>query len=147
VAKNKWYSAGLRFECLGCGNCCSGPEQGYIWVTRPEVKLIADFLRLPAYQVRKKFLKRLGFKLSIIEQPVTKNCIFLKSINSKKFCQIYPVRPNQCRSWPFWPNNLSSPDDWNRAAGKCPGINKGKLYSLEQIENIKKQKSWWNNEK
>jgi hypothetical protein len=29
------------------------------------------------------------------------------------------------------------------AAVRCPGINRGKFYSFEEIEAIKKQKSWW----
>jgi len=43
--------------------------------------------------------------------------------------------------WPFWPSNLSNPDDWNKTAQKCPGINRGRLYSHEEIEKIKKKKS------
>jgi len=145
--KNKWYSAGLHFECLGCGNCCSGPQEGFIWLTKTEVKLIADFLKLPTPQVRKKFIKRFGFRLSIIEKPVTKNCVFLKSIDGRKICEIYPVRPSQCRTWPFWPANLDSPDTWNQIAAKCPGINRGSFYSFEEIEKLKKQKIWWEDEK
>jgi Fe-S-cluster containining protein len=38
-----------------------------------------------------------------------------------------------------------NPDDWNTAATKCPGINKGRLYTFDEIQNIKKQKRWWNN--
>jgi len=29
------------------------------------------------------------------------------------------------------------------AAARCPGINRGKFYSFKEIEQIKKQKSWW----
>jgi Fe-S-cluster containining protein len=53
------------------------------------------------------------------------------------------VRPNQCRTWPFWNDNLASPDSWNYAAVKCPGINRGKRYSVEEIESIRKEKKWW----
>ena len=27
----------------------------------------------------------------------------------RKSCSIYGVRPLQCRTWPFWPENLASP--------------------------------------
>lgn len=140
---NKWYSSGLHFECLGCGNCCSGPAEGFIWVAKEEIELIADFLKIPVRQLRRQFLKRSGFRLTIVENPVTKDCIFLKVIEGRKQCVIYSVRPNQCRTWPFWPNNLSSPDIWNRAAQKCPGINRGRFYSLEEIEKLRQQKKWW----
>jgi len=140
--KNTWYVGGLHFECVQCGNCCSGPDEGYIWVTSAEIKLIADFLRIPAEQLRQKYLKRVGFRTTIIEQPVTKDCIFLQKIDGQKKCAIYPVRPNQCRIWPFWTENLASADAWNRAAQKCPGINHGRHYNFEEIEKIRKQK-WW----
>ena len=82
-------------------------------------------------------------RTSIIENPVTKDCIFLQKNGGKKICRIYPVRPNQCRRWPFWSENLASANKWNEAAQKCNGINKGKLYSFEEIEKIRKSKKWW----
>jgi len=42
--------------------------------------------------------------------------------------------------WPFWPSNLASAGAWNSTAQKCPGINRGRLYSYEEIEKIKKKK-------
>ena len=139
----KWYAAGLHFECQECGGCCSGPAEGYIWVTRPEIGIIADYLKLTAGQLRRKYLKRVGLRTTIIEHKTTKDCIFLQAGADGKKCMIYPVRPSQCRSWPFWPNNLASPSDWNKAAKKCPGINRGRLYGFEEIEGIKRIKKWW----
>jgi len=124
---------------MQCGACCAGPGQGYIWVTRPEVHLIADFLKISAGQVRRDYLRRIGLRTTIIEQPSTKDCVFLRESDGKKICVIYPVRPSQCRSWPFWPGNLDSPDTWNKAAQKCAGANRGRLYSHEEIEKIKKK--------
>ncbi|MHC4790373.1 MAG: YkgJ family cysteine cluster protein [Planctomycetota bacterium] len=141
--KTPWYVSGLHFECMRCGQCCSGPTEGYIWVTSPEIKLIADFLKLSAEQVHQKYLRRVGFRTTIIEQPVNKNCMFLQGTGAQKQCMIYPVRPSQCRIWPFWPSNLKSPATWNKAAQRCSGINRGRLYSLEEIRKIKKNKKWW----
>lgn len=141
--RTTWYVAGLHFECNQCGGCCSGPGEGYIWATRPEIKFIADFLKVPESQLRKKYLKRIGLRTTIIEQPATKDCIFLREIDGQKRCVIYPIRPNQCRIWPFWPDNLANPNTWNSATQKCSGINRGKLYSYEEIEKIKKSKKWW----
>jgi Fe-S-cluster containining protein len=138
VKKNRWYVTGLHFECLQCGACCAGPSQGYIWVTKPEIQLIADFLKIPAGQLRENYLKRVGFRTTIIEQPNTKDCVFLRKSSDKKICIIYPVRPRQCRGWPFWPGNLKSTDTWNKAAQKCSGINHGRLYKIEEIERIRK---------
>lgn len=141
--KTAWYVTGLNFECQKCGGCCSGPGEGYIWVTRPEIELIADFLKMTAGQLRQQYLKRVGLRTTIIENRTTKDCIFLQNCAGQKRCMIYPVRPSQCRSWPFWPNNLTSTDAWNKAAQKCPGINRGRRYSFEEIEKIKRSKKWW----
>jgi Fe-S-cluster containining protein len=138
-----WYVAGLHFECMQCGRCCSGPSEGYIWVTSPEIELIADFLKMPVEEVRQKYLRRRGLRRTIIEQPATKDCIFLQEANGQKKCMIYPVRPSQCRIWPFWPENLANPNAWNKAAQRCSGINRGRYYSFEEIEKIRKNKKWW----
>jgi Fe-S-cluster containining protein len=141
--KTTWYATGLHFECKQCGACCSGPNQGYIWVTSPEIKLIADFLKIEPKQLRQKYLRRVGFWTTVIEQPSTKDCIFLQRTDGPKKCMIYPVRPNQCRTWPFWSDNLVNANAWNKAAQRCGGINRGKYYSFEEIEKIKKSRKWW----
>lgn len=143
VKKTPWYIAGLHFECAECGGCCSGPGEGYIWVTRPEIELIADFLKISIGQLRQQYLKRVGLRTTIIEQNTTKDCIFLREVNGQKKCVVYPVRPSQCRTWPFWSENLASPNAWNETARKCPGINRGKFYSYEHIQKIKRNKKWW----
>jgi len=125
---------------MQCGGCCSGPGEGYIWVTKPEIKLIADFLKETTEQVRKEYLKRIGLRTTIIERLATKDCIFLQEISGQKRCVIYAVRPSQCRIWPFWPENLTNPDVWNKTAQKCPGINRGRFYSFAEIEKLKKNK-------
>ncbi len=141
--KTKWYVAGLHFECQACGCCCSGPGEGYIWVTRPEIEIIADFLKMTVGQFRQKYLKRVGLRTTVIEHQTTKDCIFLQAGDGGKQCMIYSFRPSQCRNWPFWPGNLASPGAWNKAAQKCLGINRGRLYSFEEIKEIKRIKKWW----
>lgn len=154
--KNPWYAAGLHFGCIQCGECCAGPQQGYIWVTKPEIKLIADFLKISDDELTRKYLRRVHFRTTIKEQSLTRDCMFLQvgavsqegypqNDIGRSFCRIYPVRPNQCRTWPFWSGNLASPAAWNRAAHKCPGVNRGRFYCLEEIERLKNQKKWWTN--
>jgi Fe-S-cluster containining protein len=38
-------------------------------------------------------------------------CIFLDRTTNQ--CQIYPVRPVQCRTYPFWPTVTASVESWN----------------------------------
>ncbi|MDR1965004.1 MAG: YkgJ family cysteine cluster protein, partial [Planctomycetaceae bacterium] len=54
-----------------------------------------------------------------------------------RVCKAYEDRPIQCRTWPFWSQNINSPKSWNRIAKFCPGCNQGKFYSLEEIEKQK----------
>jgi hypothetical protein len=141
--KFPWYSAGLHFECLQCGRCCAGPEGGYIWVSRPEIRLIADFLKMPVKELKQKFLKRVGLRITVVEDPHTLDCVFLQQTKQGRGCAIYEVRPAQCRNWPFWEHNLVSPGTWNSTGRKCPGINRGQYYSPEQIRDKKKNRKWW----
>lgn len=131
-----WYKDGLCFECTLCGNCCSGAP-GYVWVTRQEVQRIAEYLRLPTNWLSKQHLRRILFRYSLTEKPGG-DCIFLRRDGDKAYCEIYPVRPRQCRSWPFWSENLRSRNQWEAAARGCPGINCGRRYSLDQIEPLRK---------
>jgi uncharacterized protein len=146
VAKTPWYIAGLHFNCTDCGNCCSGPESGYIWATAKEIDLIANYLKMSVEPFRKKYTRRLGNRTTLLENPTNKDCVFLQPVGDKKRCLIYPVRPNQCRTWPFWSSNLANSDSWNHAAMTCPGINRGNFHSCEQIESIKVSKRWWYDE-
>ncbi len=77
------------------------------------------------------------YMLSIIERP-NNDCIFLTDSG----CSIYPVRPIQCRSYPFWAALVESQEDWDRESEECPGINHGELHKKEEIEEwLEKRKA------
>lgn len=135
---SKWYEAGLGFACTQCGNCCSGAP-GYVWVTPEEIDKIAEFLNQDT--LTKDQLRRVGRGWSLTELK-TGECIFLKKHGDKRVCGIYPVRPLQCRTWPFWDMLLESPDTWNQAGKGCPGMNKGPSHSFVQIEIRRTAKTW-----
>jgi len=143
----RWYAGGLHFECRECGGCCAGPTEGYIWVSEPEIELIANYLKTTPGELRRRYLRRVGARTTIVEHRTTKDCIFLRQVDEKRRCAIYPVRPNQCRTWPFWAENLSSPDAWNAAGVRCAGINHGRCYRCEEIEGIRKSTRWWEHPK
>jgi len=141
----RWYSGGLHFACRECGGCCAGPTEGYIWAVEPEIERIAEYLGMTTGELRRRYLRRVGFRTSIIEDRTTKDCIFLQQVEGRRRCAIYPVRPSQCRTWPFWPENLSDPGAWMAAGMRCPGINYGRYYSCEEIERIRRNTRWWEN--
>ena len=123
-----WYQDGLAFECTRCGNCCRG-EPGYVWVTDEEIRKIAEFRGEPVTQTRDLHTKIVGHRRSLRERS-NGDCDFW---DKEAGCTIYPVRPPQCRTWPFWVSNLETPDDWERTKRTCPGAGKGELISSEEI--------------
>lgn len=127
----KWYKDGLSFNCTGCGKCCSG-SPGYVWVTLQEIEAIADYLNLSIEAFSKKYLKKVGHRFSLIEKNGRDfDCIFLKD----KACQIYPHRPSQCKTYPFWPSILASKKNWDEEAKHCEGIEeKARTWSQEEID-------------
>ncbi|GMU33828.1 MAG: YkgJ family cysteine cluster protein [Planctomycetia bacterium] len=139
--KRPWYADGLQFTCTQCGNCCTGAP-GYVYVTPEEVGKIAEFIGSPNGELGPEHLRKVGRKLSLTEDKGSGDCCFLKHVDGKRICTIYPVRPLQCRTWPFWDINLESIDDWNEAAVGCPGMNRGKSYDLVQIEVRLNAKRW-----
>uniref|UniRef100_A0A7S3DS65 Zinc/iron-chelating domain-containing protein n=1 Tax=Entomoneis paludosa TaxID=265537 RepID=A0A7S3DS65_9STRA len=49
----------------------------------------------------------------------TASCIFLDETTNQ--CQIYHARPAQCRTYPFWPNILQTPELWNAECRRAGG--------------------------
>ena len=133
--REPWYIAGLAFECSGCGRCCAGPEEGYVWLNGKEVTAIAKFLGISEDEMLQKHVRRVGKRMSLREVKPSNDCIFLTEDNGNgRTCSIYPVRPTQCRTWPYWPGNLRRPEYWADAAMRCPGINRGDLHAFDEIE-------------
>lgn len=49
-------------------------------------------------------------------------------------CRVYEARPRQCRTWPWWEENLVSRERWDAAAERCPGMNRGETHSQLVID-------------
>lgn len=129
-----WYVAGLAFECTQCGRCCAGPEEGYVWITDDEIVTIANTLHITPEQMRSRFCRQVHNRCTIVEQRPSNDCAFLRTDDQgRRGCSIYSVRPRQCRTWPFWASNLGGPHSWALAGDRCPGINRGRLFSVDEI--------------
>jgi hypothetical protein len=124
-----WYADGLRFECSACGRCCGGGP-GYVWTSEAEAEAMARHLGLDPGEFRRLYARRLWRGLSLREKS-NYDCILLDGSGR---CSAYPVRPRQCRTWPFWPGNLASRSAWSAAGRRCPGIGQGPLWTFEEIE-------------
>jgi hypothetical protein len=124
-----WYKYGLLFSCRRCGQCCRG-EPGYVWVTEAEISRMAAALQLDLVDFTRRFLRKIGDRQSLIELS-NGDCVFYSN-----GCAVYAARPVQCRTFPFWPNYLSSPETWGQAAQRCPGVGSGTRHSPEQIDAL-----------
>lgn len=123
-----WYANGLAFECTRCGKCCTG-DPGYVWVTDEELDAIAKFLARPLREVRDLYSRPARGRRSLRERA-NGDCVFW---DHRKGCTIYPVRPPQCRTWPFWESNVATPEDWERTCRVCPGSGRGEVIPVEEI--------------
>ena len=126
-----WYKDGLKFTCTQCGNCCTGFE-GYVWVNDDEVRQIAQHLGQSIEETRRQHTRAVGNRVSLTEVGENHNCTFFDP--ATRGCTVYPARPRQCRTWPFWGSNLESPETWRGVQRTCPGAGQGNFFSLEQIE-------------
>ena len=122
-----WYADGLRFECTQCGACCRGA--GYVWVSEERIREIAEFLELSVEGFARRYLRRVDNRLGLVDNA-QQDCVFWES---GKGCKIYPVRPTQCRTFPFWPEHLESPEAWRALAAEVPGIGRGRRHGEGEI--------------
>jgi Fe-S-cluster containining protein len=135
----EWYRDGLRFSCTMCGNCCTGPE-GVVWFGAEEGRAMALRLGLAEDDFYRLHARRVGGRWSLRERVLDDgrhDCVFLdrEAIPGKAVCGLYEDRPAQCRTWPFWPENLTSRKAWQAAKKRapCPGMDTGALVPVEAI--------------
>jgi uncharacterized protein len=128
-----WYKDGLNFQCTECGKCCTG-QPGYVWITEQEMLAVAKLLNISFDLFKRKYVRQRDNRYALVEKKSQNNdCIFLKD----KKCQIYQARPKQCRTFPWWKENLNTPESWKLAAESCEGIQEhAPRVNLEQIEQM-----------
>lgn len=128
-AKKEWWAKGVQFECQGSGQCCvSRGEYGFVYMTGSDRKRMASVLKLSTAEFTRKYCGKTDgvFHLKDGKGP---DCIFLK--NNK--CSVYEGRPDQCRTWPFWPEVMNAKTWKKEVATFCPGVGKGRVYTAEEI--------------
>jgi len=132
----EWYAEGLRFECTQCGACCTGPP-GYVTVTPEDVTAIASLLGMDreAFIAEHANVTSMGRSLNEVETAAGHDCVFLdrEIVPGKAVCTIYGARPLQCRTFPWWPENLRSPGAWRRLGKDCEGVGRGDFVPVDRI--------------
>lgn len=128
-----FFDGGIRFGCTQCGECCTGAH-GTMFVNDGEADRLARHLGLD----RAVFLKRFAYPIEgghSLREEKNGDCVFFKEGR----CSVYEVRPTQCRTYPFWAENLRSERAWAATCRECPGIGEGRLYEKDELLAIVQQ--------
>lgn len=126
-----WYAKGIRFECQGSGNCCSSRgEYGYVYFSAADRRKAAKELGISTAAFTRKYCQKVDGFYALKDNPDGPDCLFLKNHR----CTIYAGRPTQCRTWPFWPEVMNAKSWRKDVESFCPGVNKGRLHSAQQID-------------
>jgi uncharacterized protein len=123
-----WFKDGLRFECTRCGKCCTGAP-GYVWLTDEELRKLAAFRGEKVSEFTAVYTRKARGGISLREKA-NGDCVFWEA---QQGCTVYKVRPDQCRTWPFWESNLESEATWERTEGVCPGSGQGEIIPVDEI--------------
>ena len=127
-----FYKKGLCFQCTRCSKCCRH-DPGYVFLSKNDIIALSSLLKVNTKEFLNNYCKivNLGLlrRISLIEKK-NNDCIFWDNGG----CTIYEQRPLQCKTYPFWSSFLNSAEDWETLGKSCPGVNKGKRYTLEEIE-------------
>jgi Fe-S-cluster containining protein len=127
TARRYFFEDGLRFECTGCGACCTGAP-GQVVLVDGEAQRIAAHLGCDVREFFAAFTRPVADGVSLAEHG-NGDCIFLEN----RACRIHAVKPAQCGTFPFWRNNLRTETAWERTRLRCEGIGRGRLYSRDEI--------------
>jgi Fe-S-cluster containining protein len=86
-----------------------------VYLTREDRRRLARFLGLSTRELIREYCVKSGEDYLFRDSKI--QCLFLKDNR----CSIYPARPSQCRTWPFWKDNMN-PLAWRKKViPLCPG--------------------------
>jgi hypothetical protein len=110
-----------------------------VWFTEEEAEAMARELRCTREEFLDRYTRRVGARRSLRELKIDGrfDCVFLDRTTrpGKAICGIYRARPSQCRTWPWWPEVVETPETWveTKRRTPCPGMDTGPTHSLVDI--------------
>jgi len=110
-------AAPFSFDCHRCGHCCR-VGHGRVWVEAEDVPALAALRGESAAAFAARHLVATAEGLSLRERPDGGCCL----LEGDAHCTVYAARPEQCRTFPFWPAILEDPAELDRALAYCPGL-------------------------
>ncbi|HTO70010.1 MAG TPA: YkgJ family cysteine cluster protein [Myxococcota bacterium] len=123
---------GLRFECTGCGGCCTARgEYAHVYLNPDEAEDLAGELAVSLREFRRRytFVDEYGYTQLRFDDS---SCVFLERDTNR--CTVYGARPTQCRTFPFW-RDLVADGKWTPEARElCEGVGRGPSHTREYAE-------------
>jgi len=115
-----------------------------VWFTDEEGRAMAKKLGMRVEDFYARYSRKVGARWSLTENVISGkyDCVFLDRDTEKPSCKLYEARPLQCRTWPFWSENLQSKKAWQRAKKEtpCAGMDSGRFIPAAKIRIIRDQK-------
>jgi len=134
MEKELFYADGLKFSCKRCSSCCRY-DAGFVFLTEKDLNKLSSALKMDINRVISAYCRwvtdRNGDEVLSLREKSNKDCILWDS-----GCTVYPARPLQCVTFPFWKSIVASEQCWEIAAETCPGMNLGELHTRAEIEKI-----------
>lgn len=121
----------LRFECTGCGACCTGNGEQYVFLAPGEALVLAARLGVGRGWFRRRYMMRIPEGDRVLRMTARGACVFLQE---NGHCAVYDARPVQCRTYPFWPELVATRAAWEGETARCEGIGRGARIPLDVIE-------------
>ena len=121
----------LHFECTRCGRCCATGGDYYVFLGPGEAETIRRHLGLSRSWFRRRYLAWDNAGERVLASRAGGSCVLL---DEQGHCGIYPARPAQCRTYPFWPELVARKSAWQKERQRCEGIDRGPAVPRERIE-------------
>ncbi|MFO8035751.1 MAG: YkgJ family cysteine cluster protein, partial [Anaerolineales bacterium] len=88
--------------CRHCGGACCRGSGGVVWITPEEMENMASVRKMDLETFADLYVRVVQGKLALQERRINGEflCCFFDLHEAK--CTIYPERPQQCRTYPFW---------------------------------------------
>ncbi|MHC5036411.1 MAG: YkgJ family cysteine cluster protein [Planctomycetota bacterium] len=127
-----WFDEGIRFACQNCGACCiDHGDYNHVFLAEGDDLRLARALGITLKHFRRRYTVVVDETVCLENRGDA--CIFLEKGNR---CRVHRTRPLQCKTWPFWPENLERRIWRAEIAPHCPGIGKGRLHTAEEIDRL-----------
>ena len=128
---------GVRFQCTSCGACCKFGPSSVVYITDAEAARTAAHLGIPTATFVRTCCHVEDGSLAL-NQTADRYCVLFDPFTRQ--CNVHPVKPAQCSSYPFWPSALR---DWEETAKRCEGIGRGELISEEEVTRRVREAPGW----